>query len=436
MRHVIHVPRRFVAEKWGGTETVIVGTTKRLPDFGYSSEIITPGIFADPASVNNFRQARSAKPVMDSYEGIPITRFNYFYPFFGLSSQNIEDMDNKGGNLFSWSLMAYLYSLKKKSVDLFHIHTMKRLGGIVRKAAAFHRVPYVISLHGGYIDIPQEERGQLTAPIRNRLEWGRLLGFFVGSRRVLQDAAAIICVGYSEYEILSKRMPHKKVVYQPNGVDYAGFQKGDPDRFRALYRVPKDRRIILNISRIDGQKNQILLLQSFAKLIPDFPDIHLVLIGPTTSTTYIDKLRADIEKRGLADRVTINRKGAESGAKAGGTDIVDAYTAAEVFVLPSRHEPFGIVILESWSTGGAVVASKVGGIVRFTEDNKDALLFDSGDVDGCAAQIGRILSDSALRDRLGRNGRQKAMERYDWRIITSDLANLYDEAIENFSRRD
>ncbi len=197
-------------------------------------------------------------------------------------------------------------------------------------------------------------------------------------------------------------------------------------KFRAIFTKIQDFKPNQSMTN-----DQLLLIEAFDQLVSEFPDIHLVLIGPVTSTTYAAQLRETIDKLGLKYHVTINRESGQEGEESGSTDIVDAYNAADVFVLPSRHEPFGIVILEAWSAERAVVASEVGGIPTFTSDEEDVLLFESGDVDSCAAQIKRILTNDTLQIKLGKNGRQKAVQKYDWEIITRNLAQIYDEAIEN-----
>ena len=73
-----------------------------------------------------------------------------------------------------------------------------RTGGIGRYVARRRGIPYVVTLHGGVFDVPAEEAQSLTDPTRGTLEWGKVLGWWVGSRRVLDDAAAILCVGLEE----------------------------------------------------------------------------------------------------------------------------------------------------------------------------------------------------------------------------------------------
>ena len=85
----------------------------------------------------------------DEIEGVPIHRTAYFYPYFGLRKSARLQLDLKGGNLCSFALMHRLAS--HRDVNLVHLHTRKRLGGMVRTVARLRGVPYVLHLHGGII---------------------------------------------------------------------------------------------------------------------------------------------------------------------------------------------------------------------------------------------------------------------------------------------
>lgn len=236
----IHIPRRFTTDAWGGTESVIAETCQRLPAHDFDCEIFCPAALSKPGS--------------ELVRGIPVTRFPYFYPYLGLSADAKAAMDRKGGNLFSISLLSAL--LREKPLDLIHLHTAKRLGGIGRTVALHRRIPYVVSVHGGMIDVPAEETATWTTPTQGAFEWGRSIGMLVGARRVLDDADTIICVDCSEAEKMRACYPAKRVEFLPNGVDPAPFNKGDGIRFRQQFGLSAKHRIILTVGRIDPQKNQ------------------------------------------------------------------------------------------------------------------------------------------------------------------------------------
>lgn len=405
---IAQVPRRFVRSHWGGTETVILETCKRLLKMGHQTEIICPNALAT-----------SNQEVI---EGVRVERTPYFYPYLGLSAEARALFDRKGGNLFSFSLLRALR--KMPELDLIHLHTAKRVGGIGRHVAQKRRIPYIVSLHGGLFDVPAAEAQSWTAPAEGSYEWGKLLGWWVGSRRVLDDAAAIICVGEEERAQTQRHYPHKKVLHLPNGVDPERFAKGDGDAFRSQHGIPHNAFVVLTVGRIDPQKNQLLLLNALPQLSSIHSAVHGLIIGPVTNQPYHEKLLAEIKDQGIADRITLI-----AGLDASSQALVDAYHAADVFLLPSIHEPFGIVILEAWAAGLPVVASKVGGVPSFVVSGEDALLFDVQDAKGLLDAFQTLVETPEVGARIARNGWQKARNEYSWDRVTERLVQIYEEAI-------
>jgi glycosyltransferase involved in cell wall biosynthesis len=406
-RTVIHVPRRFVEHEWGGTESVLANLVRGQSAAGWRPEIFTSLALSD-------------RP-RDSFAGVPVKRFRYCYPFFGLSARQRQAMDKKGGNLLSWSLLGAL--LRAPGVRIFHAHAAKRLGGTVRTAARLRGRPYVITLHGGIFDVPAEELSQLVENQAGKIEWGRLAGALLGSRRVLLDADAVICVGRLEAEKARQALGHDRVHHLPNGVDCARFARGDRAAFRAAHSLPADARVVLCVSRIDPQKDQRLLVEAFDRLAADDARLHLVLAGPATAPDYLAALDRRIAASPHAHRV--RRLGALAPD---GADLPNAFHAADVFALASRHEPFGIVALEAWSAGLPVVAGSVGGLRDLIVPEKTGLLFGAGDVDDCARAIGRMLANPGLAAACATAGRTLARECYAWPRVTAALEQIYQAA--------
>jgi len=411
---VLHVPRRFTRHDWGGTETVILNTIRGMRPLGVDGEIVTTTALAERTD--------------EVVESVQVRRYDYFYPFFGLDDAARRDMDRKGGNLFSFSLLLAL--VRTLDGDLFHAHTGKRLGGIVRLAARLRGIPYVVSLHGGHLDIPDAERATLAEPRLGTFEWGKLLGLVVGSRRVIDDAAAILCVGRDECRRMARAFPHKRVEYQPNGVAADTFAGGDGHAFRHEFGIGAHERMILTVGRIDPQKNQAAMVTAMPTILAREPRARLVLLGPVTIAAYRDHLADEVTRLGLSDRVTIL-----PGLPAGDRRLYDAFAAADVFVLPSRHEPFGIVVLEAWSAGLPVIAARVGGIPGFAVDGTTALLFEPGDDEAMAASVLAALASPDLARRLGAQGRVEARTNYDWPVVCRRLASLYGDLVEEGRRR-
>jgi glycosyltransferase involved in cell wall biosynthesis len=404
---IIHVPRRFVADEWGGTETVILEISKVQKQNGWQPEIWTSLALSDRRE--------------DEIGHIPVRRFPYRYPFFGLSKKDRHLMDKKGGNLMSPQI---LWSMARaKEVRLFHAHALKRLGGEVFTAARWQKKPFVVSLHGGVFDVPKLELNQMLQPIKGKLEWGKFYGALVRSRKILNEADYVICVGKSEMDAAKKSIPHDRVDYLPNGVDTHKFEKGDGRRFRSKHNIDQNAFMVLAVSRIDIQKNQKTLVEAIARLRPRHPDAHLVLIGPPTQPDYASSIEEVIRKEALNACVTWI-----PGLPNDHPDLVDAFHASDVFVLPSLHEPFGIVILEAWSAGKPVVASHVGGLKTLITDRIDGLFFDpnSNDApDALADRVEELIINRDLGMKLGERGLANVKAHYQWDRINEKLESIY-----------
>ena len=145
------------------------------------------------------------------------------------------------------------------------------------------------------------------------------------------------------------------------------------------------------------------------------------MIGPVTVAAYRTKLLAKIAELGLDSQVTLL-----PGMKPDDPMLVNAYHAADVFCLPSLHEPFGIVILEAWAAKLPVVAANVGGIPSFTADGEDVLLVDPHSPDSIANALTRVLSDRGLATRMADKGNAKACNQYDWSVISGQLLGIYE----------
>jgi glycosyltransferase involved in cell wall biosynthesis len=203
-------------------------------------------------------------------------------------------------------------------------------------------------------------------------------------------------------------------------VDLPRFRDARAEDFFDRFPQLRGKRIFLCVSRVDPQKNQILLLEAFAHTAGSLPDHHLVFIGAEVVEEYGRRLREEIAACGLGDRVTWI-----PGLAPDDPALPGAFRAAEAFVLPSAHEPFGIVILEAWAASLPVIATRVGGIPGFTTDVENILLTPSGEGEALADKLRTLAGSTDLRHALARNGFLLAESRYDWPAIARQLLELY-----------
>jgi len=405
----IQIPRRYVRHAWGGIETAVSETSKRMSSWGHDVGVVCPNALAELDH--------------EIIEGVEVRRVPYFYPYVGLGEHARQQLDYRGGNMFSLAL--YRLLRQEQGLDLIHLHTGKRIGGIARRVARARGIPYVITLHGGVFDVPVETEAGYVEPTAGSLEWGKVLGWWAGSRRVLQDADAVITLGEEERHRAQDRLPNQRVECLPHGVDIDRFSSGNGSGFRNKYGIPQHAPVILNVARIDTQKNQILAVQSLLEVRRAGTPAHMVLLGPVTDPDYLVKVQVETSRLGLERHVTII-----PGIDADSPDLVNAYHAAEAFLLSSRHEPFGIVLLEAWAAGLPVVATAVGGVPHFVEHGRTGLLVSPGEAQAAADALVSVLSTPGLGARLAYDARLTVRAEYGWDQITSRLLTLYEELSE------
>lgn len=400
---IIHCPRRFTTKSWGGTETCLLNLAKTQQAEGHEVEIFTTKALDDTPA--------------DTVEGIPVRRFDYFYPWFNLTEEERAQLDQSGGNLFSPGLFQAL--MREPQVSMIHAHTGKRLGGIVRTAARIKGVPYVASLHGGVFDVPTIITADRERKTSRKLEWGKVLGAMVGARRVFDDADALFCLSRAEQSALQDEYA-TRIEYLPNGVHAERFKQGDGRQFRQAHGISQNATMLLVMGRIDPQKNQRKLVQLMPQIRQQLHNPVLVLVGHVTDEDYYKQLQNDINLFGQGDIKVI------PGLSHSDSSIVDAYHAADVFCLPSVHEPFGLVILEAWATRTPVVAAAVGGIPDFTRHGVDSLHCVSSD--DWLLNL-RLATQPNVREQLTKVGVQRVSNEFDWSIIGRQTTAVYEELV-------
>ena len=391
---IAHIVRRFTFSEWGGTESVVWHIVQQQKIQGLEPEIICT--------------AALYKVGTEVVDGIIIRRFPYFYPYFPMSAKDKSALDKKGGNPFSLQMMKVL---KNGNYDIFHIHAGARLANAAIKIGRKLDIPCIMSLHGGSCAIPQKEMQLMLKPLKHKFSYGGIIDRICRLRNIPESQAdLLLALSREEVEKLQNRYPGTKVKLFPNGILHR--ELPETGNFRKKYNIPEDKKIILCISRIDYQKNQKILLN----LLKMHTDTHLLLIGPVTAAWYRDEILRDAEKTGVMDQLSII-----PGLPPDDPALLQALKAAYCFILPSRHEPFGIAALEALDAEVPLIASAVGGLKDFLVDGKNALLFEDNNAASLLEAYNKI---ELLRNDLIANGTTTAQE-YNWQNIAKKLTNLY-----------
>jgi D-inositol-3-phosphate glycosyltransferase len=224
--------------------------------------------------------------------------------------------------------------------------------------------------------------------------------------------------------------PCKVEVISP-GVDLTLFYPRDSVKAKVRLGLCPDRHVVLFVGRIEPLKGIDTLLRAMALVTQQIPgwrdEVCVAIIGGDASvpTEALDaemarlhRLRLDL---GLEDLVTF------LGARAQDS-LPDYYSVADVVVMPSHYESFGMVALEAMACGTPVVASRVGGLAYTVLDGVTGLHVPERDPDALGLEIVRLIQNPTLRERLGRQAQQVA-QCYGWPAITDRIVDLYSDMV-------
>jgi glycosyltransferase involved in cell wall biosynthesis len=332
--------------------------------------------------------------------GVPIARDGITYWYFKRQTSFYK---------FSRPLSQWL-SRNVAHYELVHIHALFSHAAL---AAGYwsHRkgVPYAV-----------RPLGTLNRwGMENRRPWVKRLSFSLFESRILKHAAFVHYTSEQEREeaALLQIGARSEVIPNPapraDGADASG-------GLRALHPELRNRQIVLFLSRFDRKKGLELLVPAFARVQRDFPSAALVLAG-SGSNDLVSSLRALVREEGIEAHVFWPGflKGEEKRA---------AFADADVFVLPSRSENFGIAVVEAMAAGCPVLVSDQVGI------HGDISVANAGvvvrcDVDELAGALGRMLQDWPARAAMGLNGRCLTQTKYSIESVTSRLIAAYNAAL-------
>ncbi len=212
----------------------------------------------------------------------------------------------------------------------------------------------------------------------------------------------------------------ERLCVSPPGVDHAVFHPGDQRAARAALGLPADGRLVAFVGRIQPLKGADTALAAFALVANRLPDSRLLVVGGPSGPqgmSEMEFLRAGIATAGLEGRVLLHDPLPHRSVAA-------AYQAADVVLVPSRSESFGLVAAEAQSCGIPVVASAVGGLAHAVADGESGLLVSGWDPPDYADALCRILADPVLAERLARGAVANA-EQFSWPSTADRLLELY-----------
>ncbi|MGZ4208271.1 MAG: glycosyltransferase family 4 protein [Actinomycetota bacterium] len=299
--------------------------------------------------------------------------------------------------------------LLETEIDVVHAHDW-----LVAYAAAAVKncfeVPLVSTVHATEYG---RHQGWLPGPMNkliHQVEWW----LTYEARRV------ITCSEYMRdqvHEIF--QLPSAKQDVIPNGVDMHEFDRpADVEEFRARLVQGKEK-IIFFAGRLEYEKGVQTVLDALPLLLKD-QQVRFYIAGVGT---HADELKAHAARAGLADRVHFLGFIEEA-------ELRMYYAAADLAVVPSLYEPFGMVALETFASGTPCIAADIGGLRELVVHEATGLRFTPGDPESLAGMIRRLLTDERLDRRLTLDARRMLDDQFSWRSIARKTVGVYERAIE------
>ena len=371
---------QFFSAKHGGSAMVPYEMSKHLHNAGHDVTVLTTDFQMD----NDF---------IDFLDGVEVIPFH--------CQMNI------GSLLISSSMKKYLKQNINK-FDIIHMHNFRTYQNIiVHKFAKKHKIPYVIQAHGSVLPFFQKQI------LKN------IFDLFFGNK-ILRDASKVIALTKTEAKQYTKMgVDENKIEIVPNGINLSEYEKlPDKGVFRKKYGINSNEKTVLYLGRIHRIKGIDLLVNTFSDLAEKMEGITLVIAGPDDG--FLSTLKAQIEDLKISDKIIFTGPLYEN-------DKLEAYVDADVYVLPSVYDIFGITVLEACACGTSVIVTDKCGIAEFIDKTGYVVKCDKDELKDA---IFKILGDVELRRRFDEGGKKIVRKKFGWDKVVAEVEMIYERIIE------
>ena len=294
---------------------------------------------------------------------------------------------------------------KEQAIDLVHVHGAHELMLPVRWV--LRKVPIIFTVHGYHGEGAQFSY-QMSCWFSNWL------------------ATEVISVCEAEYNLLRELgLNEKKLHLIYNGVKEPILDSAKSMELAERFRLNPETQIILGTAaRLNEAKGLTYLLKAFAALTPSpspigrgEKELRLVIAGTGELEA---SLKQEAQDLGISDLVVF------TGYL---DDLPNLMQLFDIFVLPSLHEPFGLVCAEAMSQSKPVVVTGVGGLAEQVSDRQTGFIVMPRDPDGLATKLAELINDRELRDRFAKSGYARYRELFSSEIMLTKTSNLYNSLI-------
>lgn len=320
-------------------------------------------------------------------------------------------------NFLTWALL-FNHFLEKRMADIsrkvefdvLHIHDwLTATAGVSFKHHA--EKPLVVTVHSTEIGRAQGLHNPNSLAI-DGIEWWA----------TYEADKVIVTSGSMKGELSGHfHLPGEKIEIIANGIDLTKFQESSIDKqsVRGRYGVNPHEKLVLCVGRLVPQKGIEHLIRAVPMIVGRFPEAKCIVVGEGW-------LRAHLEyvARSTGYQWKIRFTGFIPDS-----ELVALMKSADVLVVPSIYEPFGIVALEGMAAGVPVVASQVGGLAEVIEHDRTGIVVYTRNPQSIAWGVNRILSDPNHAEWLTRNAKETVQKAYSWEAIAKKTAKVYKETV-------
>ena len=386
----------------GGQVVYVLELAKTLAELGYSVDIWTRQFEDQPEIDVVSERVRIIRIPCGGEEFIPK---EYLYESLGEWVQGAVRMIARHG----WQY------------DFVNSHYWD--GGIAgRELATLLGVPHVHTPHSLGIWKMRQMEDELA---KNREKLDRVYNFRVRNAREKQlyaDADLVLATTPLQADLLNEDydVPIDKIRMVPPGYDDKRFYPvSDEERDAIRQRLGFQGNVVLSLGRLARNKGYDLLIQSFREVVTRVPDatLNLAIGGEVISDReheVLQECKALTAILGLEDKVVFSGHVPDE-------DLADYYRAADLFVLSSRYEPFGMTAVEAMACGTPVVATTNGGFWRVLKFGVNGLYADTLDPVDLGVTIAKPLNYPQLSERLSRLGAETARNSFRWITIAQQI---------------
>ena len=341
----------------------------------------------------------------------------------GVEVFRIDSYKNPSPNFATWVYLMNV-NMQKEAAAL-----VNRLGG---KVDIFHAHDWLVANAG--IGLKHVFRKPLLATVHST-EIGRRNGLHFDYERMIHETEAwltyeawkVICC--SNYMVSHVRwafgLPKDKLVMVPNGVniqEYTRNENADLRQFRRKFALLKEK-LVLYVGRLVYEKGIHVFVNAVPKILGKV-DAKFVVVGNGYMKEPLSNL---VKSMGLAHKVMF-------------TGFVDDETlknlqrCADVSVVPSLFEPFGIVALEAMAAKSPIVVSDTGGLSEIVEHDVNGVKVYPENPDSLAWGVTKVLLDEKYANWLRNNAYNTVLEKYDWKKISRQTKDVYQAVLKEYSK--